>query len=190
MQTTKAAGEDDALYDAAIPTPRAALIGREQDLAHIKQRLYEGGNAALTVLHGLPGVGKTALATALAHDPEIRAHFSDGVLWAGLGPNANILDVLSRWAARVGLSATERERLSNTQAWASAIRNAISSRKWIVIIDDVWQYEDVQALRVGAQGCAHLVTTRHRAIAAQMTPNAVMIAELNPRQSVEWINLI
>jgi len=45
MQTTKAAGEDDALYDAAIPTPRAALIGREQDLAHIKQRLYEGGNA-------------------------------------------------------------------------------------------------------------------------------------------------
>ncbi len=191
MQNTQLSGEDGALYDPAIPLPKVrALIGREQDLARIKQRLHDGGNAALTVLHGLPGVGKTALAAALAHDPEIRAYFSDGVLWAGLGPHPNILGLLSRWAGLLGLSATERARLSNTQDWASAIRNAIGSRKMIVIIDDVWQYEDVQALRVGAQGCAHLVTTRHRAIAAQMTPNAVMVSELNPKQSILLLNQV
>src|SRR5262249_12973103 len=107
MQNTKSPGEDTALYDPAIPLPRArALIGREQDLARIKQRLQSGGNAALTVLHGLPGVGKTALATALAHDPEIRAYFSGGVLWAGLGPNPNIPGLLSRWAGLLGLSTT------------------------------------------------------------------------------------
>jgi tetratricopeptide (TPR) repeat protein len=191
MPNTKSAVEDAALYDPALPLPRArALIGREQDLVRIKQRLHEGGNAALTVLHGLPGVGKTALATTLAHDPEIRAYFSGGVLWAGLGPNPNIPGLLSHWAGLLGLSTTERARLSNTQDWASAIRNAIGSRKMIVIIDDVWQYEDVQALRVGAQDCAHLVTTRHRAIAAQMTPNAVMISELNPQQSTQLLNRI
>src|SRR5579859_4227768 len=189
MQNTLSPGEDAALYDPAIPPPKArALIGREQDLASIKQRLYAGGNAALTVLHGLPGVGKTALATALARDPEIRAYFSGGVLWAGLGPNPNIPGVLSHWAGLLGLSATQMARLSGTQAWASAIRNAIGSRKIIIIIDDVWLYEDVQALRVGAQDCAHLVTTRHRAIAAQMTPNAMIISELNQMHSTLLLN--
>jgi tetratricopeptide (TPR) repeat protein len=189
MQNTQLPGEDAALYDPTIPKARA-LIGREQDLTHIKQRLYAGGDAALTVLHGLPGVGKTALATVLAHDPEIRAHFSGGVLWAGLGPNPNIPGLLSHWAGLWGLSATERARLSNsnTQAWASAIRNAIGSRKIIIIIDDAWQFEDVQALRVGAQDCAHLVTTRHRALAAEITPNTMMISELNQMQSVLLLN--
>jgi tetratricopeptide (TPR) repeat protein len=189
MQSTKPSSEVSALYDPAIPIPKVrTLTGREQDLARIKQRLHEAGHAALTVLHGLPGVGKTALATALAHDPDIRAYFSGGVLWAGLGPNPNIPALLSRWAGLLGLSPTQMARLSGTQAWASAIRNAIGSRKMIIIIDDVWQYEDVQALRVGAQNCAHLVTTRHRAIAAQMTPNALMISELNEAQSTLLLN--
>src|SRR5216110_801144 len=68
-----------AVFDPAIPLALFDLIGREQEMARIKQRLTSGG--ALT-LHGLPGVGKTALAVTLAHDPEIQASFTDGVLWA------------------------------------------------------------------------------------------------------------
>jgi tetratricopeptide (TPR) repeat protein len=189
MPSTKLTNEDAALYDPVIPDPKPrALIGREQDLAHIKQRLRSGGDAALTVLHGLPGVGKTALATALAHDPEIRAYFSGGVLWAGLGPTPNIPGILNRWAGLVGLSTAQMARLSTAQDWAGAIRNAIGSRKILVIIDDVWQDENVQALRVGAQDCAHLVTTRHRALAAEMTPNALMISELDQTQSIQLLH--
>ncbi len=86
------------LHDYAIPLePSIHLVGRESELSHIKKRLYNGGSVALTALNGLPGVGKTALSIALAHDPEIRAHFRDGILWAGLGPQPNISGLLSRW---------------------------------------------------------------------------------------------
>ena len=127
MQNTETAYYDaqspSALYDPAIPlSPAFPLIGRDRDLARIKQQLAGRGNAALTVLHGLPGIGKTSLAIALAHDRQIRASFADGILWVGVGPNANLLSLLSRWASLVGISATQMATLREISEWASAIR--------------------------------------------------------------------
>jgi tetratricopeptide (TPR) repeat protein len=181
MQNAKSLSKGSALYDPAIPSA-FPLIGREQNLAQIRQQLRGVGNAALTVLYGLPGVGKTALASVVASDPQVRAKFCDGILWAGLGPHPHVPALLSRWGGLLGLKADAR--LSNTGDWASAIRNAIGMRKMLVIIDDVWQYEDVQALRVGAPNCAHLVTTRFRTIAAQLTPGAMIVEELTREESL------
>ena len=50
---------------------------------------------ALSALGGLPGVGKTALAAAIATDPDVQAHFADGILWAGLGKSP---DLRRSWA--------------------------------------------------------------------------------------------
>src|SRR6516162_7688036 len=108
---------NNSIYDPAIPPlPPFALIGREHELARMKQQLQGGSNAALT-LHGLPGVGKTSLAIALAHDPEIRASFADGILWVGVGPNPNLPSLLSRWASLVGISATQMAALREIDEW-------------------------------------------------------------------------
>src|SRR5690348_6423136 len=70
------------LYDPSIPVPpQIPLVGRDEELARLRQRLRGGSSVALTALNGLPGVGKTALSITLAHDPELRAHFKDGILW-------------------------------------------------------------------------------------------------------------
>jgi tetratricopeptide (TPR) repeat protein len=179
-----------AIYDPAIPLPPAiALIGREQDLARIKQRLRGVGNVALTALNGLPGVGKTALSITLAHDPEMRAYFRDGVLWAGLGPNPNMPGLLSRWGSLLGISATQMATLSGNEAWARAIRAAIGARKMLLVIDDAWQLDEALTFRVGGQNCAHLVTTRFPSIAAHMAVGgATMIEELNEEQSIQLLD--
>jgi tetratricopeptide (TPR) repeat protein len=181
---------EKALYDPAIPPPPPfALIGREPELAQIKQRLNGCGNVALTVLHGLPGVGKTSLAVALAHDQQIREAFADGILWVGVGPNPNLSSLLSRWAGLLDLSATQMAKLRGVNEWASAVRAAIGQRNMLVIIDDVWQLEQVQALRVGAHRCAHLVTTRFLAIAAHLAGDgAMLISELNEDASVQLLS--
>jgi len=181
----------DALYDPAIPSsPPFALIGRGQELAHIKQQLQSRGNAALT-LHGLPGIGKTSLAITLAHDPEIRETFSDGILWVGVGPNPNLPSLLSRWASLVGISSTQMSTLKEIEEWAFAIRNAIGTRKMLLIIDDVWHFEEVQALRVGAHNCAYLITTRSRDIAAHLAlDGAMLIEELNAEQSIQLLTRV
>src|SRR5262249_35722294 len=140
-------------------------------------------------LHGLPGVGKTSLAIALAHDPEICATFSDGILWVGVGPNPNLPSLLSRWASLVGISAAQMTILGGIDGLAFAIRNAIGRRKMLLIIDDVWQFEEVQTLRVGAHNCAYLITTRSRDLAAHLSlGGTVMIKELNAEQSVQLLN--
>ncbi len=57
-------------------------MGRTSLLQMLKRRLIAGENLALSALNGLSGVGKTALAAAVVNDPEVQAHFTDGVLWA------------------------------------------------------------------------------------------------------------
>src|SRR5512144_1963206 len=80
--------------------PPHGLFGRDEVIGELRARVCTGSGAALG---GLPGVGKTTLATALAHDREVLEHFRGGVLWAGLGPNADVDGSLDRWAAALGV---------------------------------------------------------------------------------------
>jgi tetratricopeptide (TPR) repeat protein/transcriptional regulator with XRE-family HTH domain len=181
-----------ALYDPAIPLrPATPLVGRDDELARIRERLRAGGSVALTALNGLPGVGKTALAIALAHDPDLRTHFADGVLWAGLGPNPNVQGVLSRWGALLGLSPAEIGALDSPAAWANALHNAIGNRAMLLVIDDAWTIEDALTFKIGGPYCAHLVTTRFPAIATQVTiGGATLIHELNEEESMALLRLL
>ncbi len=177
------------LLDHAIPLePAIRLVGRENELGQIKKRLFNGGSVALTALNGLPGVGKTALSITLAHDPEIRAHFRDGILWAGLGPHSNILGQLSRWGTLLGVSTTEMADTSSIVEWAKTLRAVIGSRSMLLVIDDAWELEDAMAFKVGGPHCAHLVTTRFPNIAIHMTiDGATVIKELNEIESMELL---
>ncbi len=180
------------MYDPTIPLPPTVpLVGREQALSNLKQRLCSGKNVLLTILHGLPGVGKTTLSSTLAHDPEIRAYFSDGILWAGLGPEANTSNILSHWGSLLGISSTEMGDLNDREAWAVAIRRTIGSRRMLLIIDDAWSLKDVRTFRVGGANCAHLITTRYPSIASQAgTDGALSISELNEDESMQLLRLL
>lgn len=74
------------LYDPTVPplpNEGRGLVGRLELLDALAEQLCSG---KCVVLSGLPGVGKTAIAVTLLHQPRVSAVFSDGVLWAGLGP--------------------------------------------------------------------------------------------------------
>src|SRR5579885_2190594 len=191
-QMLPSASVSEALYDPAIPLPPAIpLIGRDKDLARLKRRLQAGGSIALTALNGLPGVGKTALSIAIAHDPQIRAHFRDGVLWAALGPYPNMPGLLSRWGMLLGISANQMATLNNHEAWARALRSAIGSRTMLLVIDDAWELEEALTFKVGGPNCAHLVTTRFPYIASHISiEGATLIHELNEDQSMNLLRLL
>jgi tetratricopeptide (TPR) repeat protein/transcriptional regulator with XRE-family HTH domain len=189
-ETTSASVE--TLLDPAIPLqPAIRLVGREAELTRLKKRLLTSGNVALTALNGLPGVGKTALAIELVHDDAIRAHFSDGILWAALGPEPHLLGLLSRWGTMLGITSTETVSLSDSEAWAIALRRAIGSRSMLLVIDDAWRLEDALTLKVGGPNCAHLVTTRFPNIATAIAADgATVLQELAEDEGITLLRML
>jgi len=92
-------GRTESRLFAGVPPLPKAFVGGDERLAELRGRITGGGVLAL---EGTPGVGKTALATALAWDADVLAHFSGGVLWASLGPSPNADELLNRWAQALG----------------------------------------------------------------------------------------
>jgi tetratricopeptide (TPR) repeat protein len=182
----------------APPRPAYNLVGRDDLLHDLKQRVINGEDRALVALNGLPGVGKTSIAIELAHAPEILNHFEDGVLWAGLGRQPDLLALLGAWAVAVGVPAEVIARRSTVAERAALVHATIGLRRMLLIIDDAWQTEAALSLKVGGPNCAHLVTTRLAKVALDFASGKVttvrelelddgldLLAQLSPRAVAE-----
>lgn len=175
------------IFDPAIPPPPAGelgLVGRDELLRQLKERLLNEKRVAISALNGLPGVGKTALATALAHDSEVQAHFSGGILWAGLGRQPDVPGLLSHWGALLNCTPANPAERSQSEAWARSIHAAIGQRSMLLIIDDAWEIAEALAFQIGGPHCAHLVTTRFPELARRFAVNgATVVRELEDADS-------
>ncbi|GHO84954.1 tetratricopeptide repeat protein [Dictyobacter formicarum] len=168
-----------------LPGPVHDLVGRQELLDSLKSGLSSGAPSTIMALSGLPGVGKTAVATALAHDEEMRNFFHDGILWAAVGKKSDVPGILSRWGTLLGISSIEAARLTTISAWTQAIRTAIGARRMLIIIDDVWKLEDVVAFKVGGNSCAYLATTRFPQLASHAAADgALAVPELSSADSM------
>lgn len=181
----------EKVQDPTRPLLTMDLVGREELLSLLRQRLCHNERTAMPVrlaLYGLPGVGKTALAATLLQMAEVQKHFCDGMLWIGAGPHPDVAGQLSRWGTLLGISATEKARLSNREDWGKALRAAIGMRRMLILIDDAWELEDALAFKVGGPNCAHLMTTRFPQVALSFADEgAVRVPEL---QEADGIRLL
>lgn len=180
------------IFDPTVPlAPGIKLVGREKEFKSIRARLRSGGNVALSALNGIPGVGKTALAVALAHDSEIRTHFKDGILWAGLGPEPNVQGHLSRWGTLLGMSSSEMSTLTGIDDWVLALHRVIGLQKILLVIDDVWSPEGASHFKIGGPNCAHLLTTRFPSIATMTAVGgAHEVAELDAEDGLQLLHIL
>lgn len=159
------------IYDPALPLPldkRHHLVGREELIEELIAALC--ADSTSFAFTGLPGVGKTALITTLAHHPRIQQHFRDGILWVGLGPTPQMLELMNRWGILLGLTGTEMSNLLTLDAWARHLHERIASQRMLLIIDDAWQLSEAVTFRLGGLNCTHLLTTRFPAIAFSFAP--------------------
>jgi tetratricopeptide (TPR) repeat protein len=120
----------------------------------------------------------------VAHDPEIRSLFPDGVLWAPLGTTPDTFGQLRRWAALLGLGDLDAR---HPDSLPLAIRSAIGNQHVLLILDDAWKMEDILALQVGGPHCGYLVTTRFLHLTRLVADMPVSLGEFSTEQSLDLL---
>ncbi|NER52847.1 MAG: hypothetical protein F6J92_40660, partial [Symploca sp. SIO1A3] len=81
----------------APPLP-TYYVERPELSQEVKQHLLgeatRTGTLVISAIYGLGGIGKSTVVGALAHDPDVRSYFPDGIFWATLGQQPDILSFL------------------------------------------------------------------------------------------------
>ena len=177
----------------ALPPCPTLMIGREDDILSIKERLTkakESDNSihVLTAIKGWPGVGKTTIASAIAYEKDIASVFPDGVLWTSLGQNPNLLSELTTWGRALGME--EISRAKSIKEAHYLLAGLLKNKCMLLIIDDVWRTEDAIPFNLGGVGCATLVTTRLDAVAyalASKVDNIYRLKVLSDEDALELL---
>jgi hypothetical protein len=178
-----------ALRQFQAPSLPPHYVKRATELAKIIDRLTKDeisgpGVLAITALHGLGGIGKTALATAVAHSEEIRERFTDGVLWVTLGQDPQMLALLSSWVQVFGERASASWTIESATAY---LRSAFHDKSFLLVVDDVWDHRHAEPFLVGGEKCRVLVTTRRAHIADLIGADTHALGSLEPSEAYELL---
>ena len=123
------------------------------------------GALVVSAVHGLGGIGKTTLVAALTHTPDVQARFPDGVLWATLGQQPDVLSLLAGWIQALG---DYDFRPTVVESASAHLRTLLHDKACLLVVDDAWQADHARPFLVGGPRCRLVVTTRNAALARKV----------------------
>ncbi|MEV0344999.1 BTAD domain-containing putative transcriptional regulator [Nonomuraea sp. NPDC050680] len=148
---------------AQLPPEPGQFTGRAAELRLLDSAATGGDAAAISMVTGTGGVGKTALAVHWGH--RMRSLFPDGQLYVNLrghSPERPLrpIEALGQFLRGLGVPA---ERVPHAEEEASAAyRSLLADRRVLVILDDAGSEEQVRPLLPSGRRCATVITSRDR----------------------------
>ena len=162
------------------------VIGKENDKQKIIDLLLQDSDhKSLSVIPivGIGGLGKTTLAKTVFNDKSLDESFPLK-MWVCVSNDFELQHLLVKIlnSASVGDSAPNfihQENIKNldVQQLQSHLRNTLAGKKFLLILDDVWNEDHVKwmqvknLIQVGDEGSKVLVTTSSHSIAKMMCTN-------------------
>ena len=147
-----------------LPALVRCFKGRAAELARLTKfaaGVRSEGAAAVSVISGMPGVGKTALAVRWAH--RVAAEFPDGQLYVDLreysnGEAVSAADALARFLHAFGIAVADIPL--EEDARAATYRSLASGRRLLVVVDNAREPSHVRPLVPGSPSSMVVVTSR------------------------------
>ena len=148
------------------PTKPPVLIDRKELLdnlatAVVRSRLNPNTCNPSVIVTGAGGFGKTTLIKAVCYHKIVTEHFTDGFLFIEIGPQP--IDPASQlhqlYSRLTGGKCFPRGSLSNL---VEAVRSFTNKyyQKLLVLIDDVWEFEDAEPILTAFSSCKTILTSR------------------------------
>jgi hypothetical protein len=194
--TVCASGPADPAPMLRLPAEPTRLAGREEEAEAVLALLAPTSRAraatVVSVLSGLPGIGKTALALHVAHQAVARGWFPGGALFLHLrghdpaGPVGaeEAIGTLAR-ALCVDDAMTPDEQTGLCQAALN--RLADEGRAVLLIADDASSAVQIERLVPARSEHRLLVTSRHLLTGPSLRARLFRLDELAPRGAAELI---
>lgn len=173
------------------PLPAQGVFGRDNDLHRIAEFIMpentENESLPPVSLLGMGGIGKTTLAIAFAHRPDVQAWFKDGVLWTSLGLKPTVRLLLDAWGRALGID-LQPER--DEEACQKRLRQVLHDRQMLIIVDDVWDTIQGNYFKIGGDRCRILYTTRESPIAngLAMRERTLRVDVLQPEAAIHLLH--
>ncbi|MFC9595755.1 NB-ARC domain-containing protein, partial [Streptomyces sp. NPDC056944] len=150
-----------------LPRDVAAFTGREAELERLIRNTDPGEAIIIHTVDGMPGVGKTALATRAAN--LLAPRFPDGQLFIRLHAHtdgqlpADPSETLAALLASRGIP--PRLIPQSLEERAAMWRDHAADKKILLVLDDAADNTQIEPLIPAAPGCMVLVTSRRRLVA-------------------------
>lgn len=151
---------EEARLPRQLPRDLPTFVGRKLELAGLAAQL-DTGAAPVVVIHGAPGVGKSALAVRAAHLSAAR--FPDGQLHVnlrGATPAVRPLssaEALHQLLRALGVAGTGVP--GDADEAAAMLRTVVAGRRLLIVLDNAATAAQVRPL---LPGCTVLITSRTR----------------------------
>src|ERR1700761_4077950 len=151
--------QPDVPFD--IPPPPSHFVGRDAETTQVIEAIFAAqhpSRAAVVLIHGRPGIGKTALATQVAHT--VRTRYPDGCLFVDFGSLDEGAPLHARLLRRLGVPLEDIPD-EPTEARAAYL-SVLCRRRVLIVADGVTNSAQVTGLMPASQGCAVIATSRLR----------------------------
>ncbi|WP_329136871.1 tetratricopeptide repeat protein [Streptomyces sp. NBC_01476] len=167
---------------AQLPADISSFVGRADELAHSQALLApddQGAHAPVVIgaISGMAGVGKTTLAVHWART--IADRFPDGQLYINLrGFHPGLPPLSSPDAMRDvidALGVRPSQVPERPDALAALYRSLFAGRRFLILLDNARDSEQVRPLLPAAAGCLAIITSRHRLDGLVVADNARFI---------------
>jgi hypothetical protein len=173
-----------------LPPGLPDFTGRVEQFAALDALLLGAGHAAVAVVHGTGGAGKTSLAVQWAH--RVQDRFPDGTLFAdlrGYGPATPLSPAIALTSFLSALGVPGSAVPARVEAQSALYRSVLAKRRVLVVLDNALDVGQVQPLLPGAPGCLTVVTSRG-GLTELIVSRAARPVELTPFTGAQALALV